>query len=790
MVQAVGEGQAVDNEEMLQTLKVAYVALKCLRRTIVYGFPAFETVEDPARLFQSLIEYLQKYLHIRRTLNTATRELFDLIDKMIRQVGKFYLDVQKAQILHFVMAAGSMDVIKFYWGLVEEYVPGGGAGGGSSDVAYQKVLLQALILLKNVLKNSEFSVINKKEMESKMTTVKQILSTQLLTADFVVNATQVLVSKYLFFSKDELDTWQDDPEAFVQEEDSDHWEYVLRKCAEKVLMNMVSTNRAVLAPVLINMLTHVISVEDPDPKALLLKDAVYCAIGLCAHDLYDYVDFDSWYNTRLVHEARIEGQNQFIIRRRVAWLLGSWVPVKSTPQILPSVYTTLLLLLSPQEDTVVRLTAVLHLQYCVDMYEFDPEIFQPFLEKTLELVTGLMGELGELDVRMKCLGVLGVLIERMEGSIGPFAGRVVGLVPELWEASEKEEMFRAAIVGTLGKLVGAVGAGSVAFHGLIVPIVSYSIDTSNPAHVYLLEDGIELWLAMVRNASECTPQLLSLLPHMTQLLQFDSESLRQILKIVEGYALLGPAVVLQACGVDFFTRLTEMFATIQPVAAAPLIRCLDTMIQACVAAGCFAGIRDLMAGTGCSERLVKTIVAGEEINVVLVGFVTVLARMVLYDAGWVIGFCRGLGGGVVGGVVAGWCEKFDSMSYGKQRKLSAMALANLLTTNDPEVMQNVPAIFSIMSSALFDVKDLDRDGAMIYTFESRDEDEDESCPDGRRRQALKAQDPVVNGGQNLASYLKERLGECARVNGGGEGFRMVLGGVDPVILQQIETLLA
>ncbi|KAJ3037064.1 hypothetical protein HK097_003629 [Rhizophlyctis rosea] len=129
------------------------------------------------------------------------------------------------------------------------------------------------------------------------------------------------------------------------------------------------------------------------------------------------------------------------------------------------------------------------------------------------------------------------------------------------------------------------------------------------------------------------------------------------------------------------------------------------------------------------------------------------------------------------------------MTYGKQRKLTAMALANLLATNDPEVLAGVSGIFAVLSSVLYDVKDLDRDGALIYTFESRDEDEDEGCADGRRRQALKSSDPV-HAGQSLATYLKEKLGECARRNGGPEGFRRVVAGVDGVILQQMEALLA
>ena len=38
------------------------------------------------------------------------------------------------------------------------------------------------------------------------------------------------MGRYLAFSKEELEMWRDEPEGFVQEEDSDHWEFVLRVC--------------------------------------------------------------------------------------------------------------------------------------------------------------------------------------------------------------------------------------------------------------------------------------------------------------------------------------------------------------------------------------------------------------------------------------------------------------------------------------------------------------------------------------------------------------------------------
>ncbi len=36
---------------------------------------------------------------------------------------------------------------------------------------------------------------------------------------------------------------------------------------------------------------------------LLQKDAIYCALGLCATDLYDFLDFDQWFKGILIKEV-------------------------------------------------------------------------------------------------------------------------------------------------------------------------------------------------------------------------------------------------------------------------------------------------------------------------------------------------------------------------------------------------------------------------------------------------------------------------------------------------------
>ena len=65
----------------------------------------------------------------------------------------------------------------------------------------------------------------------------------------------------------------------------------------------------------------------------LQKEAVYTAVGLASYDLFDQVDFDSWFSSYLLGELKNPHPKYRIIRRRVVWLLGQWVGVKLSPNL-------------------------------------------------------------------------------------------------------------------------------------------------------------------------------------------------------------------------------------------------------------------------------------------------------------------------------------------------------------------------------------------------------------------------------------------------------------------------
>ncbi len=67
--------------------------------------------------------------------------------------------------------------------------------------------------------------------------------------------------------------------------------------------------------------------------------------------------------------------------------------------------------------------------------------------------------------------------------------------------------------------VQGLGTASAALSPFLLPVVRLSTDLSEQCSVYLLEDGLELWLAVLHNAAEVTQDLLALADNIPPILR-------------------------------------------------------------------------------------------------------------------------------------------------------------------------------------------------------------------------------------------------------------------------------
>lgn len=147
---------------------------------------------------------------------------------------------------------------------------------------------------------------------------------------------------------------------------------------------------------------------------------------------------------------------------------------------------------------------------------------------------------------MHVLFVLSFIIERVGSKIKPYIGALSTYLSVLWQQSEIFNMLRCAIVSTLIHLekvniymdicrlisdsifinrlfkhclpFKALGSDSVTLEPLVVNVVALSCDINQEGHVYLLDDGLELWLALLENSPALTPGISSLFRNMPPLL--------------------------------------------------------------------------------------------------------------------------------------------------------------------------------------------------------------------------------------------------------------------------------
>lgn len=99
-----------------ESIKLARIALKCLRRLVINGFLQFSQDQQVVQLFSFLLEYFPKFLHCRTML--AASPLLKTLDSFIKLVGKLCVDATQERVIDFILTTPSIQLVQFYWSLL------------------------------------------------------------------------------------------------------------------------------------------------------------------------------------------------------------------------------------------------------------------------------------------------------------------------------------------------------------------------------------------------------------------------------------------------------------------------------------------------------------------------------------------------------------------------------------------------------------------------------------------------------------------------------------------------
>lgn len=518
--------------------------------------------------------------------------------------------------------------------------------------------------------------------------------------------------------------------------------------------------------------------------------------------LHQHLEFNDFLSSTLVIEIQKQQPGYNILRRRIAILLGQWITIRVSEGNRPLVYKIFQHLLDAGDtcnDQVVRVTAGRQLKHIVDDWEFNAEQFLPYADTTLTRLMTLVQEVQLTETKMALLNTISVMVERLEHHITPYAERIINLLPPLWEQSGDEHLMKQAILTILARLVNAMKAESVPFHSLVLPIIKGAIEPESETRLYLLDDAMDLWAAiLIQTPAPASSDLLSLAPYLMSVFELDSENLRKGLEICQSYFLLAPTDMLSDhMRKPLIASLASLLEGLKPDASGLVSNLVEMIIRAAESIGGEDAVRtvvgDLVESGFMSKQLIGLRTSwvahctsgplAQEPSVdgmVETDHFCVIARIIM---GSVPVFMQAIQAAApsVGGdsspeitmtwLLEEWFGHFDNVGDPTNRKLMCMALTKLLSTFQPFVLSQLQLLMNIWTGVVSELREdpedtTDVDSLVFQSFEeleALDPSTPEAPEDDRRRRLLFA-DPVrsIKITEWIRHYLQQAVQGCGR----------------------------
>ncbi|CAK1580830.1 unnamed protein product [Parnassius mnemosyne] len=711
----IQEGAAT--EQITEHLEKALLCLRILRKLTVFGFKNAHDSQDAIAFLNVVFDRAKTSLECRKLLKGRGIYPLELCEKFIIHLTKVALGVLSFQPFSYVpLIRPSLEFALFYC-FTEQ----------GMSLIYERFTIQCLNIVKAILQCVEYKL--PKEMEQvkePLTLQAHQVKSEVLDQNTVCHMCRHLVTHYFLLSADDLALWDAEPESFATDEAGESWKYSLRPCTEAVFMELFHLYRDILAPELVRLLASLqqTQIAPDDLPAILKKDAVYNAVGLAAFDLYDDVDFDEWFTNVLSQELKIKDNNYRIIRRRVCQLIGQWSGVRASKSLRPAMYGALIEPLTrADEDAAVKLAAAEALRSTIDDFNFDVDQFAPFAPHALAALYDLLVESEECDTKMHVLHVVSYVTERCGARVarGGGAGPLFAYLPQLWHHAAHHHMLRAAALAAVVHLVKALGECAPNMRPWILNVVNESTRLSEPAHVYLLEDALELWLAILETSQSADPATLQLADNLYPILEQSTEHLRIVVYIMQAYTLLCPEEYFLGAGAKCMALLDDMLSDMRTEGIITVLK----MAEICISVtfperNAFLGVKVIWP---ILIRVIRCLLEGDDLPMVLSVQLCLLSRVILLSSDLFYKAIEEAAHGLVeydsdpvkvlNRVLHVWTEKMNLVTQVERWKVVGLGLAALLTTQNATVLQRFPAILLNLTEVLNDIMKTEENGTYV-----------------------------------------------------------------------------
>ncbi|EDW92050.2 uncharacterized protein Dyak_GE11724 [Drosophila yakuba] len=334
-------------------------------------------------------------------------------------------------------------------------------------------------------------------------------------------------------------------------------------------------------------------------------------------------------------------------------------------------------------------------------YDFLPGSLSPNIFSSLfEALFLLLHEAGECDTKIVVLGTMTLLVEKMSEYIEPQALQFIAYLPLLWRESEEYDLLRCAIIGTLEQLVRTIRDVPEPMKPFLYSVIELSTDLQQHSHVYLIEDGIMLWLAVIGNSTALTPELLALCDHLLPIIEMSSENLRTVLQLIHAYILLDAQAYLSRYGEGFVAYCVRSFEDIRVEGIIAMLRIFETCLKTDAAMG-------LRLVRPALPFVFQQVCLKQEYPMTMGWYLTIVARTLLIDQSVFMSVVQQLPqADALARILDVWIEMFPMVpdTHAEKRKLFCLAFASIFGSNEL-LLARLPHILQLVDETLGEVMD-------------------------------------------------------------------------------------
>lgn len=377
--------------------------------------------------------------------------------------------------------------------------------------------------------------------------------------------------------------------------------------------------------------------------------------------------------------------------------------------------------------------------------------------------------------------------------ISPLADQIISLLSPLWSQAGGEYLMKQSILAILSALVSSMKDESQRYHAMIIPLIDSSVQLTSPTRVYLLEEAMDLWATiLVQTCSPAPQETIKLAQHLFPMYEAASDTLRKALEITETYILLIPQHFISE-SMRLLVPFSSLLGATKPEAIGVITRLVELLVQSAEYIGGLQAVSQLTMNL-VSSQFLFTLLTGLRAafsahqttgpnrtsssvdGVVETDYLSVLARLALaspslFTSALTAAWPQENFETTISWLLAEWFSHIDNIGDPERKKLSCLALTNLLQAGQPWILNHLQELMTVWTDTITELIDNSDGGGtdcLVYRNEQKLRPEGPEPPADERRRRLRFADPVHR--LDIKIFIRERLQGAAVACGGQEAF--------------------